>query len=32
MEHWQAHLPERYRALTDPEIFFTDLGRQADAR
>jgi hypothetical protein len=32
MEHWQTHLPDRYRALTDPETYFTNLGEQADAR
>ena len=32
MEHWQTHLPDRYRALTDPEPYFTNLGKQAAAR
>jgi hypothetical protein len=32
MAHWQTHLPGRYRALKDPKTYFTDLGRQADAR
>jgi hypothetical protein len=26
---WRTHLPARYRALTDPETFFTRLGDQA---
>lgn len=28
-DHWRTHLPTRYRALTDPESFFTRLGDQA---
>ena len=32
MEHWQIHLRHRYRALKDPETYFTNLGKQADAR
>ena len=32
MEHWQTHLPDRYRALKDPATYFTNLGEQADAR
>jgi hypothetical protein len=32
MEHWQTHLPDRYRTLKDPETYFTNLGKQADAR
>lgn len=32
MEHWQTHLPDRYRALADPQTYFTNLGKQADAR
>jgi hypothetical protein len=32
MEHRQIHLPDRYRALKDPETYFTNLGKQADAR
>jgi hypothetical protein len=32
MEHWQIHLPHRYRTLKDPETYFTNLGKQADAR
>jgi hypothetical protein len=27
--HWQTHLAQRYRALTDPDAFFTRLGQQA---
>ena len=26
-EHWKTHLPERYRALTEPETFFTELAK-----
>ena len=32
MRHWRTHLPSRYRALRDPERFFTDLGEEAAAR
>jgi hypothetical protein len=32
MEHWQAHLPERFAALDDPATFFTRLGEEAEAR
>lgn len=32
MEHWRQHLPHRYAALIDPETYFTNLGKQADAR
>jgi hypothetical protein len=32
MEHWRRHLPRRYRALEDPQAFFTGLGAQAAAR
>jgi hypothetical protein len=31
-EHWRSHLPERYRALPDPESFFADLGEQIQER
>ena len=31
-EHWKAHLPKRYRALTEPETFFTELGDQIEQR
>ena len=31
MEHWRRHLPRRYRALEDPQAFFTGLGAQAAA-
>ena len=31
-DHWKTHLPERYRALKDPETFFTDLGEQIEER
>jgi hypothetical protein len=31
-DHWKTHLPERYRALPDPEAFFTDLGEQIQER
>ena len=31
-DHWKAHLPERYRALPEPETFFTDLGEQIQER
>ena len=26
--HWRTHLPARYRALTDPEAFFGEMGEQ----
>jgi hypothetical protein len=31
-DHWKTHLLERYRALPDPETFFTDLGEQIQER
>ncbi len=31
-DHWQTHLPERYRALKDPETFFTELGEEIEER
>ena len=31
-DHWQTHLPDRYRALKDPETFFTELGEQIQER
>jgi hypothetical protein len=32
MEHWKAHLPERFAALDDPVTFFSQLGEEASAR
>jgi hypothetical protein len=31
-DHWQTHLPDRYRALEDPQTFFTELGEQIQER
>lgn len=31
-KHWQAHRPQSYAALENPEEFFTTLGEQAAAR
>jgi hypothetical protein len=31
-DHWKRHLPERYRALTEPEAFFAELGEQIQER
>lgn len=31
-DHWKTHLPERYRALTEPETFFAELGEQIQDR
>jgi hypothetical protein len=31
-DHWKTHLPERYRALTEPETFFAELGEQIQER
>lgn len=30
--HWQKWFPDRYRAITDPELFFTELGQSAATR
>ena len=27
--HWRTHLGARYRALSDPDAFFTQLGQEA---
>jgi len=27
-QHWQRHLPDRYRQISDPQTFFTELGEQ----
>ena len=32
MEHWRRWLPARYRSITDPEAFFSMLGRQAESQ
>lgn len=31
-KHWQAHRPQSYAALADPEEFFQTLGEDAAAR
>ena len=31
-KHWQKYLPNRYKALPDPEAFFSDLGEQVSER
>lgn len=31
LEHWRAYLPGSYGRLEDPEEFFTELGKRADA-
>ena len=31
-DHWKAQLPKKYRALSDPETFFTDLGEEIEQR
>ena len=31
-QHWQTHLPNRYRALPAPDVFFSDLGAQIAQR
>jgi len=30
--HWEQWLPGRYAAIEDPGSFFSDLGKQAEAR
>ena len=30
MVHWRRWLPARYATITDPEVFFSTLGRQAE--
>ena len=30
MVHWRRWLPARYATITDPEVFFSMLGRQAE--
>ena len=32
MVHWRRWLPTRYAAITDPEVFFSMLGRQAESQ
>ena len=32
MVHWRRWLPARYAAITDPEVFFSMLGRQAESQ
>ena len=32
MEHWQRHLPRRYKALENPHQFFRDLGEEVETR
>lgn len=29
-EHWRTFLPNRYRQISDPEIFFQTLGQQVE--
>lgn len=31
-QHWQKHLPKRFRTLPNPEQFFTELGEQVQER
>jgi hypothetical protein len=31
-DHWQQHRPQSYAALTDPDRFFEELGKDAAAR
>jgi hypothetical protein len=32
LDHWQQHLPERYRRIEDPNSFFSTLGDQVATR
>jgi hypothetical protein len=31
-QHWETHLPKRFRALESPEAFFTTLGQEVQER
>ena len=31
-QHWQKHLPERFRQLEDPDSFFSTLGEEIAER
>lgn len=29
MRHWQTHLPDQFHQVSDPEIFFDEMGKRA---